>query len=139
VLIFLIFLVRTGNPFRESGPPANMAKLILLRHKVLRFNHTFTAEIDDISADPDNQPEATKLFTYAPYISNQPSPSQGFMDSVREIVRWKTTLLISMMLDYYHSVIIQSVNIPLALFRLQSCTTIILLDVHNTLTFSYTF
>lgn len=24
----------TGNPFRESGPPANMAKLILLRHKV---------------------------------------------------------------------------------------------------------
>ncbi|KDR83458.1 hypothetical protein GALMADRAFT_235618 [Galerina marginata CBS 339.88] len=24
----------TGNPFRETGPPANMAKLILLRHKV---------------------------------------------------------------------------------------------------------
>ncbi len=23
-----------GNPFRESGPPANMAKLILLRQKV---------------------------------------------------------------------------------------------------------
>ena len=23
-----------GNPFRETGPPANMAKLILLRHKV---------------------------------------------------------------------------------------------------------
>lgn len=29
---YLIFL--SGNPFRESGPPANMAKLILLRHKV---------------------------------------------------------------------------------------------------------
>jgi hypothetical protein len=26
-----------GNPFRESGPPANMAKLILLRHKVFLF------------------------------------------------------------------------------------------------------
>lgn len=28
-----------GNPFRETGPPANMAKLILLRHKVraIRF------------------------------------------------------------------------------------------------------
>ena len=24
----------SGNPFRETGPPANMAKLILLRHKV---------------------------------------------------------------------------------------------------------
>ncbi|TFK73014.1 hypothetical protein BDN72DRAFT_731668, partial [Pluteus cervinus] len=27
-------LVASRNPFRESGPPANMAKLILLRHKV---------------------------------------------------------------------------------------------------------
>ena len=27
-----------GNPFRETGPPANMAKLILLRHKV---RHSF--------------------------------------------------------------------------------------------------
>jgi len=26
-----------GNPFRETGPPANMAKLILLRHKVLAY------------------------------------------------------------------------------------------------------
>jgi hypothetical protein len=25
-----------GNPFRESGPPACMAKLIMLRHKVSR-------------------------------------------------------------------------------------------------------
>lgn len=25
---------KLGNPFRETGPPANMAKLILLRHKV---------------------------------------------------------------------------------------------------------
>ena len=24
----------TGNPFRESGPPACMAKLIMMRHKV---------------------------------------------------------------------------------------------------------
>jgi hypothetical protein len=24
----------TGNPFRESGPPVNMAKLVMLRHKV---------------------------------------------------------------------------------------------------------
>ncbi|THV05417.1 hypothetical protein K435DRAFT_773842 [Dendrothele bispora CBS 962.96] len=27
-------VVAARNPFRESGPPANMAKLILLRHKV---------------------------------------------------------------------------------------------------------
>ncbi|KAF9057458.1 hypothetical protein BJ165DRAFT_1520833 [Panaeolus papilionaceus] len=27
-------LVASRNPFRETGPPANMAKLILLRHKV---------------------------------------------------------------------------------------------------------
>ncbi|EEB89514.1 hypothetical protein MPER_12375 [Moniliophthora perniciosa FA553] len=26
-------LVAARNPFRETGPPANMAKLILLRHK----------------------------------------------------------------------------------------------------------
>ncbi|KAJ3797486.1 hypothetical protein GGU11DRAFT_683558 [Lentinula aff. detonsa] len=26
--------VAARNPFRDSGPPANMAKLILLRHKV---------------------------------------------------------------------------------------------------------
>jgi hypothetical protein len=25
---------KTGNPFRESGPPACMAKLIMMRHKV---------------------------------------------------------------------------------------------------------
>lgn len=37
VLVFLSFLRMSENPFRESGPPANMAKLILLRHKVLRF------------------------------------------------------------------------------------------------------
>ncbi|PPQ92398.1 hypothetical protein CVT25_008748 [Psilocybe cyanescens] len=27
-----------GNPFRETGPPANMAKLILLRHKIQTNN-----------------------------------------------------------------------------------------------------
>ncbi|KAJ7873299.1 hypothetical protein B0H14DRAFT_2344252 [Mycena olivaceomarginata] len=27
-------VVAARNPFREKGPPANMAKLILLRHKV---------------------------------------------------------------------------------------------------------
>ncbi|KAJ7122762.1 hypothetical protein C8R44DRAFT_621581 [Mycena epipterygia] len=27
-------VVAARNPFREQGPPANMAKLILLRHKV---------------------------------------------------------------------------------------------------------
>ncbi|KAJ4472161.1 hypothetical protein J3R30DRAFT_3523745 [Lentinula aciculospora] len=27
-------IVAARNPFRESGPPANMAKLILLRHKI---------------------------------------------------------------------------------------------------------
>jgi len=39
-VLFLPFLISNvsdtvaGNPFRETGPPANMAKLILLRHKV---------------------------------------------------------------------------------------------------------
>ncbi|KAJ3810082.1 hypothetical protein EV368DRAFT_77991 [Lentinula lateritia] len=27
-------VVAARNPFRDSGPPANMAKLILLRHKI---------------------------------------------------------------------------------------------------------
>ncbi|KAF9452157.1 hypothetical protein P691DRAFT_805350 [Macrolepiota fuliginosa MF-IS2] len=31
-------LVASRNPFRESGPPANMAKLILLRHKIQTNN-----------------------------------------------------------------------------------------------------
>ncbi|KAF8897206.1 hypothetical protein BD779DRAFT_1489505 [Infundibulicybe gibba] len=31
-------LVASRNPFRESGPPANMAKLILLRHKIQTTN-----------------------------------------------------------------------------------------------------
>ncbi|TRM68467.1 hypothetical protein BD626DRAFT_565303 [Schizophyllum amplum] len=31
-------LVASKNPFRESGPPANMAKLILLRHKIQTSN-----------------------------------------------------------------------------------------------------
>ncbi|CAA7260268.1 unnamed protein product [Cyclocybe aegerita] len=31
-------LVAARNPFRESGPPANMAKLILLRHKIQTSN-----------------------------------------------------------------------------------------------------
>ncbi|PFH52596.1 hypothetical protein AMATHDRAFT_139594 [Amanita thiersii Skay4041] len=31
-------LVASRNPFRESGPPANMAKLILLRHKIQTSN-----------------------------------------------------------------------------------------------------
>lgn len=30
-----------GNPFRETGPPANMAKLILLRHKVSPLTERF--------------------------------------------------------------------------------------------------
>lgn len=30
----LLLTIPPGNPFRETGPPANMAKLILLRHKV---------------------------------------------------------------------------------------------------------
>ncbi|KAG5716064.1 hypothetical protein E4T56_gene10790 [Termitomyces sp. T112] len=33
-----ITLVASRNPFRESGPPANMAKLILLRHKIQTNN-----------------------------------------------------------------------------------------------------
>ncbi|KAF9076525.1 hypothetical protein BDP27DRAFT_1210199 [Rhodocollybia butyracea] len=31
-------VVAARNPFRESGPPANMAKLILLRHKIQTTN-----------------------------------------------------------------------------------------------------
>ncbi|KIK08477.1 hypothetical protein K443DRAFT_672495 [Laccaria amethystina LaAM-08-1] len=31
-------LVASRNPFRETGPPANMAKLILLRHKIQNSN-----------------------------------------------------------------------------------------------------
>ncbi|KAK7470979.1 hypothetical protein VKT23_002393 [Stygiomarasmius scandens] len=31
-------VVASRNPFRESGPPANMAKLILLRHKIQTSN-----------------------------------------------------------------------------------------------------
>ncbi|KAG6833850.1 hypothetical protein H0H87_011784 [Tephrocybe sp. NHM501043] len=31
-------VVASRNPFRESGPPANMAKLILLRHKIQTTN-----------------------------------------------------------------------------------------------------
>ncbi|KAM6495649.1 hypothetical protein JOM56_008355 [Amanita muscaria] len=31
-------LVASRNPFRETGPPANMAKLILLRHKIQTGN-----------------------------------------------------------------------------------------------------
>ncbi|KAF9468915.1 hypothetical protein BDZ94DRAFT_1129821, partial [Collybia nuda] len=31
-------VVAARNPFRESGPPANMAKLILLRHKIQTNN-----------------------------------------------------------------------------------------------------
>jgi len=31
-------MVASRNPFRESGPPANMAKLILLRHKIQTNN-----------------------------------------------------------------------------------------------------
>jgi len=33
-LLSLVSHPLPGNPFRETGPPANMAKLILLRHKV---------------------------------------------------------------------------------------------------------
>ncbi|KAG6831874.1 hypothetical protein H0H92_006991 [Tricholoma furcatifolium] len=33
-----IAVVASRNPFRESGPPANMAKLILLRHKIQTSN-----------------------------------------------------------------------------------------------------
>ncbi|KAF7776300.1 hypothetical protein Agabi119p4_4693 [Agaricus bisporus var. burnettii] len=33
-----VTLVASRNPFRESGPPANMAKLILLRHKIQTVN-----------------------------------------------------------------------------------------------------
>ncbi|KAF9534983.1 hypothetical protein CPB83DRAFT_843281 [Crepidotus variabilis] len=33
-----IALVASRNPFRETGPPANMAKLILLRHKIQTNN-----------------------------------------------------------------------------------------------------
>lgn len=38
-----------GNPFRETGPPANMAKLILLRHKVCHSNHVLPSVISSIS------------------------------------------------------------------------------------------
>jgi len=31
-------VVASRNPFRETGPPANMAKLILLRHKIQTSN-----------------------------------------------------------------------------------------------------
>ncbi|KAF8211463.1 hypothetical protein K438DRAFT_1568372 [Mycena galopus ATCC 62051] len=31
-------VVAARNPFREKGPPANMAKLILLRHKIQTTN-----------------------------------------------------------------------------------------------------
>ncbi|KAF8665665.1 hypothetical protein AX16_000118 [Volvariella volvacea WC 439] len=33
-----ITLVAARNPVRETGPPANMAKLILLRHKIQTSN-----------------------------------------------------------------------------------------------------
>ncbi|KAH6915193.1 hypothetical protein BKA70DRAFT_1557504 [Coprinopsis sp. MPI-PUGE-AT-0042] len=33
-----LMVVASRNPFRETGPPANMAKLILLRHKIQTSN-----------------------------------------------------------------------------------------------------
>ncbi|KAF8204853.1 hypothetical protein BJ912DRAFT_1052173 [Pholiota molesta] len=53
-------VVASRNPFRETGPPANMAKLILLRHK------TFTS----LPADSNKQQEASQLLPFTTSITN---------------------------------------------------------------------
>ncbi|KAI5894279.1 uncharacterized protein SCHCODRAFT_02498864 [Schizophyllum commune H4-8] len=64
-------LVASRNPFRETGPPANMAKLILLRHK---------------------QQEAAKLLAGAPFPATilprraVPAPEKR-LDTPRETLR----------------------------------------------------
>ncbi|KAJ3837166.1 hypothetical protein F5878DRAFT_539894 [Lentinula raphanica] len=56
--------VAARNPFRESGPPANMAKLILLRHKIQ------TTTRKRRSASHSRQASRT-------YIISQPRPAKA--------------------------------------------------------------
>ena len=58
-----------GNPFRESGPPANMAKLILLRQKVCSARFRPLQLPSHRSADSDEQPTTKKLLTFTPGVT----------------------------------------------------------------------
>ncbi|PPR03880.1 LOW QUALITY PROTEIN: hypothetical protein CVT26_000878 [Gymnopilus dilepis] len=66
--------VASRNPFRETGPPANMAKLILLRHK-----------------------EAAQFLPFAPPITDirqhHASNDQTVLDALWKVVRRKATPL----------------------------------------------
>jgi hypothetical protein len=62
-------LFHPGNPFRESGPPANMAKLILLRQKVCSARFRPLQPPSRRSADSDEQPATKELLTFTPGVT----------------------------------------------------------------------
>ncbi|KAJ6539027.1 hypothetical protein B0H19DRAFT_960642 [Mycena capillaripes] len=68
-------MVAARNPFREQGPPANMAKLILLRHKVRHDPSQFFGERPyQACTDPDHEPKTTQLLAVSPAPTGMQHP-----------------------------------------------------------------
>ena len=78
-----------GNPFRESGPPANMAKLILLRHKVGQSNHFLPSVISSLNPDSNYKQKAALCLPFTTGSTKLSHPL-AFEPKVLLDALWKT-------------------------------------------------
>ncbi|TFK29240.1 hypothetical protein FA15DRAFT_582637 [Coprinopsis marcescibilis] len=100
-----LMLVASRNPFRETGPPANMAKLILLRHKVSLFlSALFVQECPEQSKlDPDEQQETTQPFAFTPGVTNIrrcSTTTKNVLDAFQQTIRRKAMPMTPRLLSY---------------------------------------
>lgn len=81
----------TGKPFRESGPPQNMAQLIMLRHKV--SVHHVCNQFDLLNSCQDASIQCTKTkerHAYTAIIANlqhHPQQTKSVVDEISKDIR----------------------------------------------------
>ncbi|EFI27748.1 hypothetical protein CC1G_14671 [Coprinopsis cinerea okayama7 len=90
-----LMLVASRAPFRETGPPANMAKLILLRHKVGNPPHKDNdcGLKQKLSPDPNKQQETTQLLAFTPGVTKlhgRSATTQKSLDALWQTLCWET-------------------------------------------------
>ncbi|KAJ3906041.1 hypothetical protein F5879DRAFT_684661 [Lentinula edodes] len=95
-------VVAARNPFRDSGPPANMAKLILLRHKVRKYDCTCPFNLITHWTDTNNRQKEKE---YVPYASGfttlyhrSTSTGESSLVTVRQVC-WEAILLTNVTKD----------------------------------------
>ena len=138
----------SGKPFRESGPPQNMAQLIMLRHKVSHLVLRIPSTFQPPRSDPVQPAQTQECFAHAPVLTqlqhHTNAPASIAMDAVSKNI-WLSTPLIPALRPHVllRSIIRRSYFVALPLYFIfiypRQLTVLILTLLKQTMYFTHTF